>query len=65
MNYAAEICDWNQIIEIAAPAKGVSLHHWHLAKSSSGRDVHLPFQIPYAYAYVTKICKQQKCHPNT
>jgi hypothetical protein len=49
----------NPRTEIAASAKQGLSHHWKFFKDTSVCDLHVAFQIPYMYDYITKLCRQQ------
>jgi hypothetical protein len=47
-----EISGTHLRLEIAAPAKQGSAHHWKFY-------LHTAFNLPYVYDYITKLCRQQ------
>jgi hypothetical protein len=39
--------------------KQVFLHHLKFSKVTPVRDLHMSFNLPYVYDYVTTLCRQQ------
>jgi hypothetical protein len=54
-----EICGRIPPIEIAAPAKQGSPHHWLFSEAHIGPRYSCGFLNPYVYDYITKLCRQQ------
>jgi hypothetical protein len=45
--------------EIAASAKQSSPHLCNLTRRTPTSDLHMAFEIPYLYDFVTRICREQ------
>jgi hypothetical protein len=61
MTYPCPALEFAVETEIAAPANPGFTHHWKFfkARRTSVRDLHVAFQIPYVYDYITKLRRQQ------